>query len=523
MKIGVPYWDVFNYLNNALYFTGVGSGNLSYLPPVIPFLTSLIFRLGYVSQNVIFAVDGIIFIMGVIGLYLLFKLRFNDIQSMVGSLIFISLPIVMSWTVAGGIDVPAVSFSIWAIYFAVLGVKKNSKYFYLMLILTLIAVLTRYTSVLLIFPIALYILMDKNYKKHVKKMSLAILAIFVILLPVSILFLIKSGHFTAMFKLVTSTAFGSSAISHDVAYNPHISYYLENILNYISVGPFQGTYAAFLSPSQGLPSLFSYVIAIITSIGLLAYLYKIISAVKAQGYEKLKSANSVKIALLTILVVIFIITFFKATYIISEIIFFGICYMAFMLLKNFKIKNLDMDFLFLSWFMTYFIFHSILVIKVDRYFITMVPALVYFVMLGLSEFLGKFEFKIKKSWLKNWGIYSIIALIFLSSATATYIGHTPKKAFTADIGQACDWLKEYDPNYNDKIIFSDYPPAVSWYLKKVAYPGFPRLYKSSDDFSGYLKNHKADYYIDSLSNPKPHLNGYHIIKNINSIAVYEKL
>ncbi|BDZ71259.1 hypothetical protein [Methanobacterium petrolearium] len=44
MKIGVPYWDVYNYLNNAIIFAGMGAANkntIIYLAPMIPFLTSL--------------------------------------------------------------------------------------------------------------------------------------------------------------------------------------------------------------------------------------------------------------------------------------------------------------------------------------------------------------------------------------------------------------------------------------------------------------------------------------------------
>lgn len=41
IRIGVPYFDVFNYLNNGLYFAGMGNGNFLYLPPFIPILNSL--------------------------------------------------------------------------------------------------------------------------------------------------------------------------------------------------------------------------------------------------------------------------------------------------------------------------------------------------------------------------------------------------------------------------------------------------------------------------------------------------
>nr|WP_054858474.1 hypothetical protein [Methanobacterium formicicum] len=34
IKIGVPYWDVFNYLNNALHFANMGSsGVVNHLHP----------------------------------------------------------------------------------------------------------------------------------------------------------------------------------------------------------------------------------------------------------------------------------------------------------------------------------------------------------------------------------------------------------------------------------------------------------------------------------------------------------
>ena len=117
--VGVPYYDVFVYLNNALIYAGIPVGNLSviYLPPLMPFLTSLFFRLGLISSNIIFIIDGVIFVFGVIGLYLLLRERFNEIQSSIGCLIFISFPLIYSWAVSGGIDVPEISFSIWVIYY----------------------------------------------------------------------------------------------------------------------------------------------------------------------------------------------------------------------------------------------------------------------------------------------------------------------------------------------------------------------------------------------------------------------
>src|SRR5690606_14875735 len=120
----------------------------------------------------------------------------------------------------------------------------------------------------------------------------------------------------------------------------------------------------------------------------------------------------------------------------------------------------------------------------------------YFIVLGLSEFIRKFRSKIKDKNVKPGLICLLIALILLSCSTATFIGHTPKKTFTIDIDHASQWIKGYDPDYKDKIISSDYPNAVNWYLKKDIRAGFPRLYNNNTDkFEDYLQQIGADYYI----------------------------
>ncbi len=523
MKIGVPYWDVFNYLNNALYFTGVGKGNVLYLPPVIPFLTSLFFKAGYVSINAIFILDSIIFVIGVLGLYLLLNQRFDNIQSFTGSLMFISFPVVLSWAATGGIDIPGVSFSIWAIYLTVLGVKKNSKYFYFVIPLIMLAFLTRYTAGLIILPVIFYSIVNIKRIQKIKKVITGILLELIVLISGFLYIYMHLGTISSFYSLLTNVLTSTSKGLGDVAYNPNYWYYLQNIPNYISLSPFQGSYQQLLNPSIGFPSILAYLIILVSLTGLIFYIYKILNS-KFKSKENLqKIALTAKIVVLIILIFGVISTFNNTEYLLSEIILFGTCCLLYNLLKNPKIEDIDLDLMMLLWFGAYLIFQSTLGVKVDRYFITMAPALAYFIILGLSEFINKIKPKIKNKDLKSWGIYSIIALIFLSSATVTYIGHTPKKTFTMDIGDASNWLKEYDPDYNSEVICSDYPPAVIWYLKKEVNAGFPRFYKNPDDFANDLQNKSADYYIDSLSEPKLNIKGYQIIKNFGNVAVYKKI
>ena len=518
IRIGVPYWDVFNYLNNATYFAGMGISDVLSLPPLIPFLTSLFFRLGYLSFNTIFILDGIIFIIGVIGLYLLLKQRFDPIQSLTGSLIFISFPIIMSWAVTGGIDIPGVSLSIWAVYFTVVGVKRNPRFLYLVLPLTMLAFFTKYTAILILIPIFLYLFMNKKYVINKKKFILSVLVEIALFISIYIYFYFKLGAMS-IYNIFISISSSTYTGVGDVAYNNNVLYYLQNTLNYISVSPFQGTYQQILNPSQGTPSILSYIITLIVLSGLILYIYRILNT-EIRIIDKLKINNTkiIKVVLLLLLIIGLIVTFNNTSYIITEIIMFGVFYLLYSFLV--EIKNIDLDLMFLSWFGAYLIFQSTLPIKVDRYFITMTPALVYFIILGLREFIDKLELKNKN--LKTWGVYLIIALLLLSSAIATNIGHTPKKSFTVQIGSLSNWLVEYDPDYKDKIIYSDYPPAATWYLKKIVYGGFPRLYKSPDEFSKMLGAKRANYYIDSISKYHPQLKGYHIIKTEGVVAIYQK-
>lgn len=534
MRIGVPYWDVFNYLNNALYFAGMNSGSVSlFLPPLIPILTSLIFRLGYVSINAIFLVSGFIFLIGVIGFYFLLKERFNPIQSFAGSILFISIPVISSWIVSGGIDIPGVVFSVWTVYFLITGLKKDSRLLYLVLPTLIIAMMARYTSGLIIIPLCFYILINLNDFRRIKtfkKIVTGILIEFGVLIAGVLYFFVKMGAGASILNLIFAVATATSTGAGDVAYNPNNLYYLQNLLNYISLGPLQGTYQQILNPSLGVPSIISYLITIITAVGLLLYIY---NGAKSRFEEVDLTASKalmLKSILITVLIVGFIISFYYQSLIISEILLLSTLYTIYRFLftgKNTPINSkAGLDFMFLSWFAAFLIFHSILPFKVDRYFITMAPAMVYFIILGLSEFI-KFVYRIKPgvklSSSRKCRVWIIIALILLFSATATYTGHAPKKTFTLDISSASNWLTDYDPDYQNKNIRSDYPNAVGWYLKMDILGAYPRLYNTTSEFNDYLTSNDVDYFIDSTNQNHPNLESYKIIKTFGVVVLYQRV
>ena len=391
--LGVPYYDVYVYLNNALIFAGIPVGNISviYLSPLMPILTSLFFRAGLISVNTIFILDGIVFIFGVIGLYLLFRERFTEIQSTVGCLIFISFPLIYSWAVSGGIDVPGISFSIWVIYILVLGAKKNPKYLYLVFPMLSVAFLVNYTSIILVFPIFLYLVINKDLIKNIKKIGAGFLAGLILIIPFLTYFYMKLGTLNSLINIFTSTIFGSGSAVNDVGYNPHRLYYLTHILNYISVGPITGYYCQILNPSTGFPSILSYITVGILVLGLGIYLYQIYMKGKIQS---IFNSNRFKTYYCSIMLIILlgvgVFSFFTDSFILTEFIMLLALFFGYQLFNDINIKNLDIDFLFLSFFAAFFIFHSVILLKVDRYFITMIPALTFFIILAFTVIIEKY-------------------------------------------------------------------------------------------------------------------------------------
>ena len=520
---GVNYFDVFTYLNVALQYSGVvtGSTNLVSGPPLMPFLTSLVFRLGFVSSSVIIILNAIIFIFGVVGLYLLFNERFNEIQSFTACLIYISLPLIFSWAASGSIDVPAISFSIWTMYFMVRGVEKNSKYLYLVIPMLLVAILTRYTTALLIIPLLFYFIIGTDFLQNAGKPLKQIILALSLIAPFIIYAYLKISYFAYLILLVIDPLlFGKSFGVGDAAYNPDNLYYLNHMLNYIAVGPIKGNYYEILSPSLGSASILAFVITALVIIGLGIYIYTLLER-KLEKTNIISKSGIVQVIILGVLVVTGIYSFFTAPYLITDIIILLICLLIYNLLRDVGGKNLKMDLLFMLWFFTFFIMHSITPVKVDRYLITVAPALAYFIFLGLSVIIERYKSKINEESLRSWGLYVAVGLVFLTSTTVTFAGHTPNTCLIKYVEPTTQWLEEYDPQYQDKIIFTDYSPAVSWSMKKMVTTTVLSDYNNTDEFSSMLINSNAEYYIDVFSDPKPTLNGYRVINKTDLIAIYQ--
>ena len=523
MDLG-PIWDTYDFLSDALLFAGQGTGYSDLTrPPLLPFLTSIFFRLGYVSSAAIFVVDGLLFIFGVAGLFLLLKLRFNDMESFLGSLLYATFPIVISFAGVGLSDIPSVSFSIGAVYFTILAVKSNSKFFYLSFPFIMLAFLTRYPSALLIFPIALYILVNIKSILKIRDVFTGIIASLILLVPVLNFFYDVYGN--PFYSFLNFFGSSSGAPTGAFAYNSNIFYFLEYLPSFIG--------------AQGFAIIFIIIMGFAVY-ELINFKKKPTSKTKLFNALHTDKKTKIKLISIAVLTLIFLGTFSQIFWMWSEILFFGLAYVSYDLLKNRDIKYLDMHLLIFSWFMAFFIFHSVYVVKDGRYFVTMAPAVAYFLVLGMSEVLNKSGFKIKNINATSC-LFSIILIFMIISSTASYLPGIQEennnlKVMDENIDIASQWLINYDPGYKNKIIYSDLWPYSGWYLKMnigmmptfkdghVYYTGAKDYSSSQQDSIAadkYLVTNNAQYCFSSLQ--KPNLTSYKPVKQFGNVIIYQRI
>ncbi|MDP3066374.1 MAG: glycosyltransferase family 39 protein [Methanobacteriaceae archaeon] len=525
MELG-PILDTFDYLADAAEFAGksIGYTDLN-RPPFLSLVTALFFLFGNLSITPIFIADGLLSIAGCIGLYLLMRERLSSVVSFVGSLLFATFPIVITYTAAGFNDVSSVGVAIWAIYLTYLAVEKNSKWFYLSFPVAMLAFLTRFNMALIIFPIFLYIFINWDKIRNRRDILIGISLSLLVILPFVIYLWMKFGNplYTFMDFFGTSGARAGGGISEHFAYNPDPLYFLKNLPAYTGVQSVMVVLMAFL--------------------GFMVFLIKKWRETR-KGRQlpnlNLKNNLKAKLALMVVLLIIFFFTFGKVHYFATELIFFVAAYLGYNLSKEVGIRDWRMDFLFFTWFMVFFIFQSIYVAKDHRYFITMAPPVAYFLVRGLTWAARQMRVCFKD---KNLTLYLgavILTLLMVFSAFSQLPGiekdNENSKLFNHDSQQASAWLINYDPQYNSKIIYADLWSYFAWYLQmnvgkmpifknnETMYVG-PKDYNFTKEDNIALNNEleklRPDYYISAWKGMN--FTSYVAIQRFGTVTIFKRV
>ena len=378
-SIGIGNWDTYLYLENGRNFAKMGWGDVSSIAPVLPMILAKIFLITHHTfQEAIFNVDVIAYIMGVIFLYLILRFKFNENVSLVGSFIYATFTLLFSWVAIGGNDIIGVSGTLATIYLILAAHKYNTKIYYIALPIAAYSFLTRYTAGIMAFAIVFYLIINRINLKEIRDIIIGF-----------ILGVISISWFLNQFNKVLGTPFPflgqfSGTVSNtqvmDSGYLPDTWYYITHIPNYLSSTiPLRSTFNAVVNPMGNIPTTLSYLYIILMILGFVVILYQTYKIIKNSDKKYFTTINILLLITVAILSIACLITLSQVSYITTFILFFIIMGLIWLTLYQYNIDTLDYDLLMISLFVIYIVFQSILSTKNDRYFITVLPFIAYFI------------------------------------------------------------------------------------------------------------------------------------------------
>lgn len=513
--IGISYWDIFVYLNNAMLFSHINIGSQLSVPPILSLITSIPFQMGFISQLTLFCVSGVLFVFLMIGIYILFNYRFKREYSFIASIIFSMTSLVVTWAVSGSNDLPSLAFAIWAIIFTIKAVNEDFKYYYPAFGLFLLSFFTRFTGGFVLIVMICYILLNRKKvmgqltKKKIIQFVLFFLLVFAV---ISVIYYSYLGGipFISQFIEVSNS---NQVSSVNVGYELNTFYYIEHLPQFISSYSVNDLYFSSLSTVYNTPTPLAYVILLLSAVGMILFVAKIFNEDNRED-----KSFKYKIALLAIICIFIIISYSHISYLITELLFIALVLLLYKLLPN-KLNKIDL--LMILWMGIFIILHSYHPVKVDRYIVTIIIPIIYFMIIAvdnISHYLNNNKVALT--------ILTIIMILMIAFNASYMQSITHENPHTTEEKRATQWLKDYDNNITTENISSDRGVVFSWYLKKYVYTTIPRvLANGNESLEDKLDSINAKYYIDSSSNLTG-IEGYHrIYSNNNSqykLAIYEK-
>lgn len=509
-KAGVYYVrDVFFYLNNALFYAGYDTGlaNTRGLSPLIPMITSIFFRMGFISDFTIIAVSSSFYIFASLGMYFLLRLRFNEVLSFTGSMILATFPLVIVWITKGMLDIPGMCLSIWAVYFMILSFRKNTKFLYIAFPLIIFGFFARYT-VLLMVPVMMiqFLLVDDPIgyiKTNIKDIIIGIAAGGLVFAAfIGIYQYLNIGlFFVSQGNDITNSTYNALVTPNN------LFYYINNVLIYLGTSnfvPYSLKPGAFIISKMewigGYPSIISYILTAILFVGIVLYLKKLFSS---ENREILKNEDKkLKLAIFAIALIVFLITYLNVS-IVTSIIIISISLLAlYKILIKADMDDFNLDSIMFYWILVNFLFITYYHVKVDRYFMPILPAIAYFVILSITLILEKFKDNTHIEKIKIIAPIGLICIILLclgvfsiSNAPHTFDNQMHPNFFTAASEEKAvgAWLIEHDPDYMNKTIWADRGGDMSFNLKKQI-PSYEKA-STAANFTDEMVKNKVTYFI----------------------------
>ena len=544
--------DIYVYLASALDFAGMNYNHISSVgalsnSPFICYLTSLLFKLGFVHVNSIYFVTSIFSISGIFAMYILLKARFSNMLSLVGALLYSSFSLTLFYFANGMLDVPAVALMLWTLIFTVAAADKNPKYYILVGLFFAMSFFTRFTTGFIVILVALYILKDYDlinlaeclfqsrdefkqrlvsFFKSSEFKWMCISIIIVAAIVAYVFYVISSFNAPVNYLNTAANSVDRFHRPRDPNYILDKFFYVKNYLSLLFANE-------ITSPMQiekfSNPSVMSYLMMAILFFG---FLIKSINVIKNKDFYRdnirkipfrsPKSENVLKIAV----VVLFILSVisFKFNYIYTVILMWMALVILQSLIKKYdsvNINNFSLSLVCFGLFSFYMAIFSFMHLKCVRYILPTLPAFAYFVIYALDSILNYIKYgwedkssdkpKVKSDFrLRASQILPIIMIVLLLFTAFNFTNTVEIDDLSLNFHNAANFLLDHDQDYQSKDIgVNTGDRYYEWYFKKDVDRINPNRFNSSD--------YDYVFVYDDLDNPD-----YHEIYRHGIVGVYER-
>lgn len=472
VRIG-PLWDSYAYLANAAAIAGRSIGYAEpWRSPGLSILTAPALAVGGLNAVAIQVVDGLLSLSGAVAFYLLVQRRLSRLPAALGAMALLLAPPVWAWMGVGYTDFPAVSLALWAALFTVRATEDDPRFYLAAFPLAMAAVMTRVTSLLVVLPLGIWLVLRSRPFPHAKHMAAGLLLALGVYAPAAFYYGQRFGEVLYPFL--------------------------------VSLGIAQEQLSGVTGFATGEPGGVGFAVATMGLVLLLAAAAGIAQTARerlaAPGHP---SGRRVAGAIFVTLVAVAAVVVARGGLALTQATVTVGCLLVWTLLAPREDdgrvdRDHAMDALMTAWLLSFGLWFLSNPVKVPRYEITFLPALVYVILVGLRSWVTRAH-----DWFPDrqrigaiatgvvWGLAAVALLVTF----ALDVAGTPATTDAASVAaqQSAQWLAARDPRVRTETVFSDVWPYTSWYLRANAQP-MPS-FTDPRAFLHELDKRGVDYYL----------------------------
>ncbi len=499
-----PGWDPYTFLLNALEYAGLGKEYMEiYRPPLLPFIVSLFNRVGIVEEWPLFFVDGAFALLGVIGLYLLLRERLSGPISMLGALTFLTFPDVVENLAIGVTDMMSVTVSIWLVLFVVRSMTTDKRYMRWALFLVPVAFLTRFTGGMMLAVIIFALVTDTRPGRYMREIIYGMIYSAVLLLP----------YFAYHWWV-----FGDPLIQ---IWEPFRAVTATERVGMLAGAIEPPTYFLTGAPAALSTSPVAWGLLLLLVIGIAMLVQDVVDK-RAKQVSTFKSAvMAISLAALTVLIV-------GPTSFLPVLA--GWVFVLGLIVPRWMLADDDFEtralLVIVFWFVMYLAVHSHMLVKVTRYYLTMLPPATFIMMYAIQRGIERLsDSTLNLSRAGRWAATGAVLIVGAVALTISLQGSVERldtlqlKDFEG-YSDARMWMDENVEDSTDVMIASDVYPALRYHLERKIYPMPPFQVDHIRKMEDWLDTYEMEYFVTVHGYPE--MERFEPVFTSGDVTIYER-